>query len=126
MDKYIILNNYIENYDQIKYLEENSYILLNNGIDNNITLTIFLTNENMKYYIKIKKKYNGIFKKCHVKNINRAYNYTLELYNNYILELLCNIYENNICLIKGSILYNDYVLLYKNLTTFINLEEVFI
>ncbi len=126
MDKYIILENYIQNYNEIKYLEKNASILLNTCNNNNILLTLYLTKHNIKNYINIQKKYNGIFKKCYIKNKNREYNYILILYNNYILQYLCNIYENNISLITENILYNDYALLYANIINYINVDEIFI
>lgn len=119
MDNHLIIENYIDNNIMIKYIENNSYILLQNKI-----LTIFFNDDNLDYFTEIKNKYKGIIKGCCLQKNSILYTYILEIRDVYILEFLSNIYNNTLnkdSNISG--LYNDYINFYYNQK---NNETIFI
>lgn len=119
MENHLIIENYIDNKIIIKYIENNSYILLNNKI-----LTIFFNDDNLAYFAQIQNKYKGIIKGCCLQKNNILYTYILEIHDVYILEYLSNIYNNTLnkdSNISG--LYKDYIKFYYNQK---NNETIFI
>lgn len=137
MDNFILLTKYNDTCNYIKYLQNNAYIIFSNEWDNNNIniLSIFLTKSNLKYYIKIKDKYHGILKECHIvkRNTNKynsiiIYKYILEIHDIHILEFLSMIYQNNIKPINtnNDMLYNDYIKLYNNQNSLIKKNKIFI
>jgi len=130
MDQYIIINDYIMINNQIKYLEENAYIIFSeeNYFKSGNILTILFTEENKDYLNILKNKYNGIIKNCLINNNDILYSYILEIYDVYILEFLSKIYNNKINENIQNKLYIDFIKLYKNQYNLINTKknEIFI
>lgn len=116
MDKFKIIENYLDNYIYLNQIEISGHIkLAQNSYQSNI-LIIYFDNEYLSYFKKISNLYNGKITKC---NNYKEIIYSIHLYDIYILEYLSTFYLS-INKKRNNQLYNSYIYLYNNQFKYFN------
>lgn len=118
---YIIIDNYINKYKILKYIEKNYELILSN--DKNL-YNIMIINFDIKlafYFNKIAKEYYG--KIIPNFSINDDKKYSLILSNEHILEYLQEFYNKINYNIQNK-LYKDFINYYMNQSTYLDKKNI--